>query len=96
MTEHTPGPWEVCEDAEGGQTVIRDATGFAICSEWHFLIESSLANARLIAAAPELLEVCIHARACFLNLQPDGGPIAQQMQKMVAELSTAINKAKGE
>jgi hypothetical protein len=57
---HTPGPWEVSGDRDDsdGLCVVEKATGRLIC-----LVESTLgyaaadeANARLIAAAPDLLE----------------------------------------
>lgn len=64
MSEHTPGPWHVCANSDDGRTVIRDATGFAICSEWHFLSRPSVANAHLIAAAPDLLAACKSMSAC--------------------------------
>jgi hypothetical protein len=30
------------------------------------------------------------ARACLLNLQPDSGPVAQQMQKMIHEITISL------
>ena len=44
-----------------------------------------------------LLSACQQARACLLNLMPeDKNPMQKQMQKMVGELSKAIEKAEGE
>ena len=47
-TQHTPGPWK-----DDGMEFIMDANGFAICQARDF--DSWEANARLIAAAPEML-----------------------------------------
>lgn len=63
-TKHTPGPWVFCWDKYGkeseihGKSELNDAP---ICIVLHDDVtesgaEEQLANARLIAAAPELLE----------------------------------------
>ncbi len=57
-TRHTPGPWEIAEDDVHGQAVVRgEHTEIATC--WHHCVGSieieMRANARLIAAAPDLL-----------------------------------------
>jgi len=62
--KHTPGPWEVFE-SHTGPYVIDSAEQAAVCKlEW--CLEAK-ANARLIAAAPELLDalrlVLAHAGA---------------------------------
>ena len=44
-----------------------------------------------------LLAACQQARYCLLNLMlEDKNPMQKQMQKMVGELSKAIEKAEGE
>ena len=49
MTEHTPGPWQYGVTAKGKRGVfLSDGSCIAVENE---------ANARLIAAAPDLLEV---------------------------------------
>lgn len=61
MAEHTRGPWSVSEEwgAERGEPLelcfhsIQDSEGKFVSSTWAGPHE---ANARLIAAAPELLE----------------------------------------
>lgn len=55
--QHTPGPWEV---KQFGGPQISGPEGYAICTMWGALSVDELAgqdaaNARLIAAAPELL-----------------------------------------
>lgn len=53
-TEHTPGPWKVREDYAGAQSVVSADAFLARVGPPN--TEQAEANARLIAAAPELLE----------------------------------------
>lgn len=53
MSEHTPGPWESSGyDGHGGITINSDARQIGYAS----MCREQEANARLIAAAPDLLE----------------------------------------
>ena len=55
--QHTPGPWRVnmdCEDAFLGKISVEAGNSYYIAQVDEG--RSQLANARLIAAAPELLE----------------------------------------
>lgn len=62
--DHTPGPWKVEDRKDGGRTVV-DGAGRRITFTPQFegaaarSIEVAVANARLIAAAPELLDACL-------------------------------------
>ena len=59
MTQHTPGPWQM-----GGELISKEGSNLEIASVWSESANRKLsprqseadANARLIAAAPELLE----------------------------------------
>lgn len=67
MTAHTPGPWTV-EHAWNGVSTIKGAHGKPILavSKYHVAgdgINHVEANARLIAAAPDLLRGCEAALA---------------------------------
>ena len=55
MNKHTPGPWRVVEDrVPSSLEVYAGKTAIAEC--WRRAdVETEIANARLIAAAPELL-----------------------------------------
>jgi hypothetical protein len=56
MSEHTPGPWELWRDGSGAMQI--SVGDFVICNRnpvEHRARESD-ANARLIAAAPDMLE----------------------------------------
>jgi len=56
MSKHTPGPWAL---SSGASHVIA-ACGGGICKldSIHGAYQDQAANARLIAAAPDLLEAC--------------------------------------
>lgn len=63
ITKHTPGPWE-CSGGYVQSATKSKPSGAPLCIADPFVDESFMsdheadANARLIAAAPELLEVC--------------------------------------
>lgn len=55
---HTPGPWEYAIEEDGGDNpdiAIVDKDGNIICDTGGGEYQARLTNARLIAAAPELL-----------------------------------------
>ena len=55
------------------------------------------ANARLIAAAPELLTACEYALEVIReNIETNSGVISEQISDCCDTLETAIQKAKGE
>ena len=88
---HTPGPWNVMPSKRSGLLHVEtDATapeaGVAICS----LVGAG--NARLIAAAPELLkalEVLVETFPCQNGCKPD------DMNCATMRARAAIKKAKG-
>jgi len=58
-TKHTPGPWTAIDSiVVVTMETHHFATWLANCSVGGESLETKLANARLIAAAPELLEAC--------------------------------------
>lgn len=106
MTEgkHTSGPWTVgMASGRNPNTVFAGEDGIAsvfglplhskideLDKEWH---QQPLANARLIAAAPDLLEACEAALAAF-----DGSNIrlASEHVGAVGLLRDALSKAKAQ
>lgn len=67
-TQHTPGPWKVRAIPDGTRLSVIDANGewVADARPWSMsqrALYEQAANARLIAAAPQLLEVCRRAVA---------------------------------
>lgn len=63
QTTHTPGPWAIVETASAhiGERAILDADGYTVCNP----SPMGAANARLIAAAPAMLE----ALTLLLNVE---------------------------
>jgi len=82
VSKNTPGPWE-----HEGDGVIVDAAGKQLAMVSPHLRE---ANARLIAAAPELLEAC---RAALYGVVDRGGPDGLDKEEVADYLRAAITKA---
>jgi hypothetical protein len=94
--KHTPGPWFIFGSVEhcvGGAntdptTAAEHPTaGIAMCGMGRRLPDENAANARLIAAAPDLLEAAqafvAYCRNAGLNVQP-GSP-ADKARAAIAE-----------
>ncbi|MDT3468959.1 hypothetical protein [Stenotrophomonas maltophilia] len=56
MSKHTPGPWAYQEDSDAYTHIVRGPNNRFICQLAQVTSAEIEANARLIAAAPELLE----------------------------------------
>ena len=99
MTEakQTPGPWRLApaKDYAGSELNIdagpRGQSGF-ICTAGHRGDAEAEANARLIAAAPELLEALI---AITDQLERIGDPRPGKDGAFIDEARAAISKATG-
>ena len=100
MSAHTPGPWHACCATTEAHYVFAEDGETTICQPYHndpalpeydsacgiVTKEQRLANAHLIAAAPELLEALEFAlHANYSNLMD-----------MKFKAAAAIAKAKGE
>lgn len=90
QTTHTPGPWNVGDDSPNeyeGPTIENIDTVIAVIpiDDINDSTPEERANARLIAAAPELLAALIAARA-------GRSPTAQPLPDMI---DAAIAKATG-
>lgn len=110
--QHTPGPWQQRDDqtTEGWITIIGNVDGeyidgkpcctydvIARCEdEYGERLPNVSANARLIAAAPDLLAVC----KAFLEIAENPAPRAddRKMQWLSVAMNarTAITKATGQ
>jgi hypothetical protein len=97
--KHTPGPWKVM----GGMVVIEGEAGrltdVADCCTGAASVKDPFtiaANARLIAAAPELLEACENARNVLAALVTGDLKTIKPDSAALAELRAAIAKAKGD
>jgi len=91
MSKHTPGPWRICIKPKSnhwhaGLTVGTDErTQLRICDPC-VLNPNSRANARLIAAAPELLEALI-------DIERTAGIAASESDPVRVRARAAIAKA---
>ncbi len=95
-TQHTPGPWEISADkyANFKNAVFGpDELKVADCGSSRLTGEVE-ANARLIAAAPELLEALERAADELKRAQNSNG--SQWLVDEEAKARAAIAKAKGE
>lgn len=86
MNKHTPGPWEVKTNSIGNPTVESSSSMFIICHT-PLATNETRCNARLIAAAPEMLEALEHIIQTpeYSHLYPGTKELAE----------AAINKARG-
>lgn len=100
MPKHTPGPWKVSDDVDETVWVSAKAQDNVICDIvgriWDFeaktsqITDEDIANARLIAAAPEMLEALENIVWSLDHL--DDIDIRNQKESIL----NAIAKAKGE
>lgn len=84
-TQHTPGPW-----LKEGATVCQAETLQTICKTLGKNEEIQSANAKLIAAAPELLEALEFLLADYLAI---AGPILTKSDAPAEKAIAAIEKA---
>ena len=85
MSEHTPGPWSVAVDRWWAVVSIGDYKTVASAAGPARGFKEEAANARLIAAAPDMLEALEWIRSMDWNIG-----------ELCDRIDTAIAKAKGE
>lgn len=91
--KHTPGPWVVHDDGEMVcQPVRSGCINVATVMSGHIEYK---ANARLIAAAPDLLDCCIGAVEELEVVQEVDG-VAESTSVLLDKLRATIAKATGE
>ena len=97
---HTPGPWTY-ECGDDGAVVYKEAVGTV--ANVPDDLTASEANARLIAAAPDLLAALVDARNVLALALPkfgedstDDEDSADDVQGLINRIDDAIAKAKGE
>lgn len=91
--KHTPGPWFI-KQVESKFMIVHESECAVICTtnDWDEKFkDEEQANARLIAAAPELLAALIEARSL---LEESEQCYENQMFRNV-QIDAAIRKAKG-
>lgn len=97
MSTHTPGPWLARQYVSGHWEVVDDESASRIAGVVgrHAGQGDDGANARLIAAAPELLKAAI-AALDFFNETRVGREWIEQGGTEADELLAAIRKAEGQ
>lgn len=97
-TQHTPGPWNYSGPCEiTGRYSIFHNGPLAYCADTTAKPGDGEANARLIAAAPDLLAAAQCALADFEGILPEFDPEREHPAwETLAELRAAITKATGE
>ena len=98
--KHTPGPWETYGDDKSDIRPATKAGKNRIIAQCPGYKTERQANARLIAAAPDLLEALQRAVACGIvptTSVLDGGAASYSEQVRTADaIRAAIAKATGE
>lgn len=101
MTTHTPGPWEVGYQGLSIYGPDRHGTTLVIArsldtSRQHCDPQEAQANARLIAAAPELLDVAKDVLAECMDTYYDPRDMGGDWLRLCDRLRAAIAKATGQ
>ena len=86
MAKHTPSPWRIENQVEHRQIIGSNGQGVASTLIAGRTLQVADADARLIAAAPDLLDVAQRTKA----LLPSGFP-----QSLIDAIYDAIDKAMG-
>ena len=99
-SEHTKGPWPLWHSDKGAFQI--EVGGFIVCSrnDVSHRAEESIANAHLIAAAPDMLSALYEAASALDAVDPRGGklthpPIVEFIEMSLAPIRAAIAKAEG-
>ena len=86
---HTPGPWELVQERDYLNLQEKD-TNLVIAQ----FIGSSDEDARLIAAAPEMLEMCKLFEDCMANLDGASEPFDTSYE--LSKVRAVLAKVEGE
>lgn len=103
MGKHTPGPWEAWDWGKDGKVGVGKAYGNEsdICSmsnDTSRTFSEDIANARLISAAPDLLEALeelLSIGSVFISAIEANDP-SVDFENWEAKARTAIARARGE
>jgi hypothetical protein len=82
---HTPGPWQIEDCTPGESTGLRFEVGTkdSVIARTTDGLKEAHANARLIAAAPEMYEMCKLLEECMENIDGrDGWDASYELAKV--------------
>jgi hypothetical protein len=87
MSKHTPGPWVVYDDSNDGKTnrIEIAARGKTVARIYHSVPAEDLPNARLIAAAPELLAALKYIVNVCSAIDPQGEEAHERANAAIAK-----------
>lgn len=94
MSKHTPGPWYFLPD-RNGRLQVGPSINYTVAAMWVTPLEGQEANARLISAAPELLEAlekCRKELSAWMQCYCEDAAT----QEAISQARAAIAKATGE
>ena len=95
-SKHTPGPWEPYRNPSYWEVRAKGGEVASICpSKYSFGIDAEIANARLIAAAPDLLAALEEIREASEIVLGSDDPEAA-LARIYDLANIAASKAKGE
>lgn len=84
--KHTPGPWITFQPRGDGSVPVRtDGLGLTICYVHDGAICDAIANARLIAAAPELLDLLKGIHSELVRQGINFGPYIADAESLIAK-----------
>jgi hypothetical protein len=86
---HTPGPWHAYQSRKDVHRMISSHDGSIIAKEVHH------ANARLIAAAPEMYEMCKLFEECMETIDGKDGYDASYELAKVREVLAKVEGGEG-
>lgn len=87
--KHTPGPWTAEEfNIYAGEYIAGTSDRFTT-------VETAHANARLIAAAPDLLEAARWLLGAVVELDPEPDDVSGELSVGLVAARAAISKAEG-
>lgn len=95
IAEHTPGPWAIDPKTTEGHYPIREAAGgYLIATVWRDDAAPELADARLIAASPDLLKALELMLAVYAPIHFPA-VVTNAFDSAVIKARAALAKARG-
>ena len=94
MSEHTSKQWHV---GGVGDLFIKDERERVVAAAYiaNFAVNEGQANARLIAAAPELLDICIRFIDVLAGKGMAGVIDTDELERVMDDSYGIVNKARG-
>jgi hypothetical protein len=95
MSAQTPGPWTYQERSDAYTHIVRGPNNSLICQLGQSADPEFEANARLIAAAPQLLAALVKAERMFYEIGFVAAADKSRPESIWSEINAVIAKANG-